>query len=724
MDILSRELGKYVELDEVDEDMVEYMAEVLESGEAGGDSDALFDMLAPFLEQLAGGEAGNGDAGHDHAGGLTKLDSAVVVSELDEDVLTKGNVMVEGSAEALALSTTAVNKAAVERERANRDAVVKAEAKLAAKAARAAEKAAAAAKAEQAAREAAEAEGLLASHVVLAGRGKLSEREQASRDINIEGFQMAYGGKVLLKDATLRLAFGRRYGLIGQNGVGKSTLLRHIANGDLPLPSSMTKLYVAQEVEGSETTAVEAVLEADTRRAELLATRAAMLASDGTDDAELAGVENALIEIEAESAPARAARILHGLQFSTEMQSRPTSAFSGGWRMRIAIARALFHPPDLLILDEPTNHLDLHACIWLEEFLREWPTTLVVVSHHSSFLDAVCTDIVHQASGKLEYYKGNYSAFVDAAREKRLVHEREYRKQQAEIEHMEKFVTKFRFKAKGSKMAQSRLKKLDKIERLEAPETEAEAKLTFYDPEPLDAALLHFQGVSFGYGLERGERVEDEAGASGAVTQHAAKRLIFDNIEVIVSMDTRVTLVGPNGAGKSTFLKLCSGAEPPTEGYIIKPNKLRIAMFEQHFVDALDLSLSPLEYFKVLHPEVERKELRGYLGRFGLSGELATQVMGTLSGGQKARVVFADVAWTSPHLLLLDEPTNHLDIETITALIDALNAFTGAVIVVTHDPRLIESVCNELWMCEGGKVERFEGGFPEYRKVLMKELGL
>ena len=761
--IIMEALGEVVsDVDEVDEDVVEYLSDIVETTCASAPPTPslyveLYEAMGPFLEQLGPVFEPSSDSDSDDEASFTAspgprkafvvrvadaymgehvaevndelalLSEAVVVSQRDEDVLRKGNVMLKGSAESAALRPERKNLAAVQREQANADALAKAEAKAAAKAARAQAKAKAAAAAQAQAEADAIAAGILASHISLAGTGKLTEREQASRDIAIEGFQMAYGGKVLLDNADLKLAFGRRYGLIGRNGVGKSTLLRHLAAGDLPIPRTMTKLYVAQEIEGSDDTALEAVLQADTVRAGLLEDRAFLLAADAGSDVRspsglsLGEVETRLAEIEAEAAPARAARILHGLQFTPEMQNRKTSDFSGGWRMRIALARALFNPPDLFIADEITNHLDLHACVWLEEFLTDWPTTLLVVSHDQSFLDAVCTDVIHQANGKLTYYKGNYSAFVTTAEERRKVHERAYKNQQADIEHMEKFVEKFRFKAKGSKMAQSRLKKLEKMDRIEALEDEAEVRLEFGSPEPLDATLLQFQDVSFGYNMDRAGPSEVSAADS---VEPEKDTYILKHVNTMVQMKTRVTLVGANGAGKSTWLKLAAGVNEPTEGYIIRPNKLRIAMFEQHFVEALDLSMTPLEFFKSEHPEVERQDLRAYLGRFGLGGELAMQVMRTLSGGQKVRVIFAKIAWSNPHLMLLDEPSNHVDVETVNALIDALNAFEGAVIMVTHDQRLIENVCNEIWLCEGGAVRTFDGGFAEYRQVLMADLGL
>ncbi|XP_066587051.1 ATP-binding cassette sub-family F member 3 [Prorops nasuta] len=531
-----------------------------------------------------------------------------------------------------------------------------------------------------------------------------------TQDIRIENFDVAYGDRILLQGADLTLAFGRRYGLIGRNGLGKTTLLRMISSKQLRIPAHIRVLHVEQEVAGDDTSALESVLESDEERCVLLSQEAklqALIEKDGGKSdvlgEELAKIYEAMQLAEVDKAPARASAILSGLGFSVERQSWPTKAFSGGWRMRLALARALFSRPDLLLLDEPTNMLDIKAILWLEKYLQAWPTTLLVVSHDRNFLDAVPTDILYLKGQKIETYRGNYEQFAKTKGERERNQQREYEAQQAKRAHVQEFIDRFRYNANRASSVQSKIKMLEKLPELKPMEKEGEVTLRFPDIEPLSPPILQLNEVSFRY--KEGQDV-------------------FTNVNLTGSLQSRICIVGENGAGKTTLLKIVTGDLSPTRGTVHVHRNLKFGYFSQHHVDQLDMRVCPVELLQNHFPGKPIEEYRRMLGSFGISGDLALQTINSLSGGQKSRVAFALMCAAMPNFLVLDEPTNHLDIESIEALGKALNSLQAGVILVSHDERLIRMVCTELWVCGEGSVRCIEGGFDEYRKIIEKELEL
>ncbi|XP_078041358.1 ATP-binding cassette sub-family F member 3 isoform X2 [Augochlora pura] len=534
-----------------------------------------------------------------------------------------------------------------------------------------------------------------------------------TQDIRIENFDVAYGDRILLQGADLTLAFGRRYGLIGRNGLGKTTLLRMISSKQLRIPSHIRVLHVEQEVAGDDTSALNSVLQCDYERSTLLSKEAELqvaIEKDGgkTGDAlgeELARVYEAMQLAEVDKAPARASAILSGLGFSVERQLWPTKAFSGGWRMRLALARALFSRPDLLLLDEPTNMLDIKAILWLEKYLQSWPTTLLVVSHDRNFLDTVPTDILYLRGQKIEAYRGNYEQFSKTKGERERNQQREYEAQQAKRAHVQEFIDRFRYNANRASSVQSKIKMLEKLPELKPMEKEGEVTLRFPDVEPLSPPILQLNEVSFSY-----------TGGSD--------NMIFTGVNLTASLQSRICIVGENGAGKTTILKIITGTLSPTRGTVHVHRNLKFGYFSQHHVDQLDMRVCPVELLQNNFPGKPIEEYRRMLGSFGITGNLALQNINSLSGGQKSRVAFALMCAAMPNFLVLDEPTNHLDIESIEALGKALNTCQAGVILVSHDERLIRMVCTELWVCGEGSVKCIEGGFDEYRKIIERELEL
>ncbi|XP_037814857.1 ATP-binding cassette sub-family F member 3 [Lucilia sericata] len=530
-----------------------------------------------------------------------------------------------------------------------------------------------------------------------------------SMDIKIENFDLAFGEKVLLQNANILLSFGRRYGLVGRNGLGKTTLLRMISERQLQIPSHISVLHVEQEVVGDDTPAVDSVLECDFERTRLLTREKEIMAllNSGTQDAalsnELSEIYAQLQNIEADKAVARASVILKGLGFDTDMQSRPTKSFSGGWRMRLALARALFSKPDLLLLDEPTNMLDIKAIIWLENYLQSWPTTILVVSHDRNFLDTVPTDIIHLHSQQLEAYKGNYEQFEKTKNEKLKAQRREYEAQMAHRAHVQEFIDRFRYNANRAASVQSKIKMLEKLPELKPVEKEVEAKLKFPDVEPLNPPVLAISDIEFKYDPKD-------------------PLPVFKNVNLSANSDSRICIVGENGAGKSTLLKIIVGQLTTPLGNIVLHRSLRIGYFAQHHVDHLNMNLTCVGVLAENFPGRPDEEYRRQLGSFGISGPLALQSLASLSGGQKSRVALAKMCMAEPNFLVLDEPTNHLDIETIDALGRAINAFKGGCILVSHDERLIKVVCKELWVCGNRTVRAIEGGLDEYKCEVYREI--
>jgi ATP-binding cassette subfamily F protein 2 len=493
-------------------------------------------------------------------------------------------------------------------------------------------------------------------------------------------------------------------------------------------------LHVEQEIVGDDQTVLDTVVKTDVERLwlldmekKLLEKGETALAGDGEEDGGspknvdvkihgigLMEVYDRLEEIEHETVETRAATILAGLGFDSEAQGRPTKEFSGGWRMRIALSRALFMRPDLLLLDEPTNHLDVDALTWLEDFIQQWEKTTVIVSHDRGFLNNVSTASIFCNQKRLRYYGGNYDTFVRVRAEHMKNQEAMMKMQGNKVAHLKQFIARFgQGHKKMAKQAQSRMKLLSKIqeEAVDVDFDDPYLKLDFPSPAPLPPPCISVLDTSFGY--------------------NDGSRLLYKNLNFGVDCESRVAIVGPNGAGKSTFLKLLEGTLEPTDGAVRRHAKVNLALFTQHHIDMMDPEKDAVNHMRRLDGEKPIEECRKYLGRFGLAGDTALQPIKTLSGGQKSRVAFAELAMKQPHILMLDEPTNHLDLETIEALSLALNKFEGGVVLVSHDERLISLVADEIWVVSPGykdarmagkwvpgKVTVFEGSFDEYRELL------
>lgn len=547
---------------------------------------------------------------------------------------------------------------------------------------------------------------------------------QNSLDINIPSFSISAAGKVLFKDAVLNIAHGRRYGLVGPNGRGKSTLLKMIASKDLVLPPRVDFLYVEQEVEADDTPAVDAVLKSDKVRWNLVQEEKALNAAlDAGDEdpkkvARLQEVYDKMEQIGAASAESKARRILYGLGFSPDMQVQATKKFSGGWRMRISLARALFIEPTLLMLDEPTNHLDLNAVIWLDDYLQRWKKTLFVVSHDQDFLNSVCQEILHIETLTLASYKGNYDSFKKGEQIKKKQLLKAWEKQEKRLKELKRGgqskakATETVKKNKREPGARAAKKKLD--QQVAAGTATAEnkelikrprdytVKLEFADVAELSRPVMEVNRVHFRYSPKH--------------------PVIFEKIDFGIDMDSRICVVGPNGAGKSTLLKLLTGEVEPTKGSCKRNPRLRMGIYNQHFVDRLPMNKTPVEHLRDRYNDEDYQSIRNRLGKYGLEGHAHEVTMRDLSGGQKARVVFVDLSLQRPHVLLLDEPTNNLDIETIDALIDAINEFNGGIVVVTHDQRLIENCDCTLWVVEKEGVTQWVKGFDDYKNSLLTEM--
>ncbi|KAF4557003.1 ABC transporter-like protein 7 [Elsinoe fawcettii] len=549
-----------------------------------------------------------------------------------------------------------------------------------------------------------------------------SDSSSKSKDIKVDGIDISIGGKRILSDTNLMLAYSRRYGLVGQNGIGKSTLLRALSRREVAIPTHISILHVEQEITGDDTPAIQAVLDADVWRkhllqeqekitkelAELDAQRSSMADTSGDAakldhqreglDITLGDIQAKLSEMESDKAESRAATILAGLGFSPERQQFATKTFSGGWRMRLALARALFCEPDLLLLDEPSNMLDVPSITFLSNYLQGYPSTVLVVSHDRAFLNEVATDIIHQHSERLDYYKGaNFDSFYATKEERRKTAKREYENQMVQRAHLQAFIDKFRYNAAKSSEAQSRIKKLEKMPVLEAPESEYTVHFKFPDVEKLSPPIIQMSNVSFGY---------------------TPDKPLLKNVDLDVQLDSRIGIVGPNGAGKTTALKLLIGALSPTSGLISQNPRLRVGFFAQHHVDALDLTQSAVGFMATKYPGKTDEEYRRHLGAFGITGMTGLQKMALLSGGQKSRVAFACLSLTNPHILVLDEPSNHLDIEAMDALSTALQNFGGGVLMVSHDVTMLKNVCTSLWVCDQGTVTHFEGTVEQYKKKI------
>jgi len=548
-------------------------------------------------------------------------------------------------------------------------------------------------------------------------KGSLHEN---ATDIKIEKFSIAARGKDLFINASLTIAQGRRYGLVGPNGMGKTTLLVHIARRQLAIPPNIDVLLCEQDIQVDETPAVEMVLKADKKRLELLAEEQHLVkAVESSNDKESESANKRLKEVYAEleaigadKAESRARRILSGLGFTVEMQARPCKNFSGGWRMRVSLARALFMEPTLLLLDEPTNHLDLNAVIWLDNYLQQWKKTLLVVSHDQHFLDNVCTDVIHLDQQKLQYYRGNYSSFKKMYKQKVREHEKAYEKQEKQIKALKSSGKSGKQAEAQAKITTTRKKEknMSKREQEDALTSQTEllqrmkeykVKFTIKNPPPLNPPVLGLKDAKFGY---------------------PNQPLLFNKVDFGLDMSSRVAIVGPNGVGKSSFLKMLTNKVDILDGEVIRNPRLRVGFYNQHSADQLTLEESPVEYLQ-RNFNMEYQDCRKLLGRFGLAGHAHTIRIKDLSGGQKSRVALADMASREPDMIILDEPTNNLDIESIDALADAINEFTGGVIIVSHDARLILETNCQLWVVEDQSIEEIDGDFEDYRRELLEALG-
>ncbi|XP_050093321.1 ATP-binding cassette sub-family F member 1 [Anopheles aquasalis] len=547
--------------------------------------------------------------------------------------------------------------------------------------------------------------------------GNQSKHQDHAVDIKIENFTISAKGNDLFVNANLLIANGRHYGLVGPNGHGKTTLLRHIANRAFAIPPNIDVLLCEQEVVADETSAVETVLKADVKRTELLQQCKELEEAVENGKIELQDrlqeVYNELKAIGADSAEPRARRILAGLGFSREMQNRPTNAFSGGWRMRVSLARALFIEPTLLLLDEPTNHLDLNAVIWLDNYLQGWKKTLLIVSHDQSFLDNVCNEIIHLDNKKLYYYKGNYTMFKKMYVQKRREMIKDYEKQERRLKELKAHGQSK--KAAEKKQKENLTRKQEKgrsknqkpgeedegpVELLSKPK-EYIVKFSFPDPPPLQPPILGLHNCNFNF---------------------PNQKPLFIGADFGIDLSSRVAIVGPNGVGKSTFLKLLVGELEPIKGEVKRNHRLRIGRFDQHSGEHLTAEETPAEYLQRLF-NLPYEKARKQLGTFGLASHAHTIKMKDLSGGQKARVALAELCLNAPDVLILDEPTNNLDIESIDALAEAINDYKGGVIIVSHDERLIRETECALYVIEEQTINEVDGDFDDYRKEVLDSLG-
>ncbi|KAI5816088.1 putative ABC transporter [Pyronema omphalodes] len=538
--------------------------------------------------------------------------------------------------------------------------------------------------------------------------GVLSSLE-ASRDVKITSASLVFHGKVLFNDSTIEINFGRRYGLLGENGCGKSTLLMALAAREFPIPEHIDLYLLNEPAEPTEFSALEYVVkqaEGELARLEKMAEE--IVERDGGESPELDHLYERIDQMDPSTFATRASLILTGLGFNSVTIKKKTKDMSGGWRMRVALAKALFVKPSLLLLDDPTAHLDLEACVWLEEYLKKWPNTLVLVSHSMDFLNGVCTNMIDMRLKTLLYYGGNYDTYHKTREEQEVNQMKQYAKQQEEIAHIKKFIASAGTYANLVRQAKSRQKILDKMEADGLIQKVVEDKVftfRFADVEKLPPPVLSFDDVSFSYS----GKAEDN---------------LYEHLDLGIDMDSRVALVGPNGVGKSTLLKIMTGALSPNNGNVSRHTHLKLGVYSQHSAEQLDMTKSALDFVRDKYADRSQdyQYWRQQLGKYGLTGDAQTALIGTLSEGQKSRIVFALLAIEGPNMLLLDEPTNGLDIPTIDSLADAINAFSGGVVVVSHDFRLLDKIAKDILVCENRTVTRWDSSITAYKNHLRKKM--
>jgi ATP-binding cassette subfamily F protein 3 len=520
--------------------------------------------------------------------------------------------------------------------------------------------------------------------------------------LDIDDLSVRIAGRLLLENATARIPAGARVGLVGRNGTGKSTLFNvitgqmHAEHGDLTVHPRAKVGRLAQEAPNGPENLLEIVLAADTERAALLAE-----ADTAQDPQRIADIHMRLVDIDAHSAPARASSILAGLGFSTQAQARPVREFSGGWRMRVALAAVLFAEPDLMLLDEPTNYLDLEGTLWLEEHLARYQKTFIVISHDRDLLDHSVDHILHLSANRLTLYRGGYTSFARQRAERMVLDAKAVKKQEAQRKHLQAFVDRFKAKASKAKQAQSRVKMLAKLTPIDAMVDDDVHPIAFPEPDKLlSPPIIALDGVSVGY--EPGKPV-------------------LRKLSLRIDNDDRIALLGANGNGKSTLVKLLAQRLEPMQGKITRADKLRVAYFAQHQLDELHEDESTYDHVRRLMPDAPEAKVRARAGQIGFSGAAADTPVEKLSGGEKARLMLGLATFAGPHLVILDEPTNHLDIDSRAALIEAINDFPGAVILVSHDRYLLEATVERLWSVDNGGVAPYDGDLNDYRRRVLSD---
>ncbi len=524
--------------------------------------------------------------------------------------------------------------------------------------------------------------------------------------IVLDQVSLRRGSKLVLDGITTRIQPGEKVALVGRNGAGKSSLFALLAGrlhedgGEFSLPAAWRLAEVAQHLPDSADAATDFVLAGDTV---LLAAQAALQAAEASGDGEqIALAHSALHDAGAHDARARAQALILGLGFGVAQLDKPVGSFSGGWQMRLQLARALMCPSDLLLLDEPTNHLDLDALVWLEQWLRRYEGTLVLISHDREFLDAITQVTLHLEDGKLKRYSGNYSSFEEQRAEQLVLQQASFEKQQDKIAHLQKFIDRFKAKATKAKQAQSRVKAIERMEKIAPVLSQRDFSFEFKTPEAIPNPMLNLRDADLGYGPEA---------------------LILRGVTRSVLAGQRIGILGANGQGKSTLVKTIAGELGALGGQVTEGKGLRIGYFAQQELDVLHADMNPLEHMirlaKVCSPQATEQELRNFLGSFLFAGDMVSQAVGSMSGGEKARLVLALMVWQRPNLLLLDEPTNHLDLPTRDALAMALNDFDGTVLLVSHDRALLRSTCEDFWLVGSGQVQNFDGDLSDYERYLL-----